>query len=178
MKYFLKSGAGGTFEVDVKELSDGSWQVRCGDRELVAHFRDVDRLGQYAAVLDGRAYAASIEEQDEQHLRVNIAGVSFTMEALDERERAASELVKDRPARAEEVRAPMPGILVAWRAAVGEVIPPGGAIAVLEAMKMQNEVCSEHGGVLEELCADPGKAVEAGQVLARLAPPPASKDSR
>jgi biotin carboxyl carrier protein len=153
MKYFLKSSAGGSFEVEITARDDGRWTVRCGDREQVADFRDVDRLGQYAAVLDGRAYA------------------SFTLEALDERERAAGELVKDRPARAEEVRAPMPGILVAWRAEVGARIAPGGAIAVLEAMKMQNEVCSEHGGVLAELCAEPGKPVEAGQVLARLSPP-------
>lgn len=171
MKYFLKSSAGGSFEVEITARDDGRWTVRCGDREQVADFRDVDRLGQYAAVLDGRAYAASIEEQDDQHLRVHIAGASFTLEALDERERAAGELVKDRPARAEEVRAPMPGILVAWRAEVGARIAPGGAIAVLEAMKMQNEVCSEHGGVLAERCAEPGKPVEAGQVLARLSPP-------
>lgn len=173
MKYFLKSSAGGVFEVEVEARDDGRWTVRCGDREQVADFRDVDRLGQYAAVLDGRSYAASIEEQDEQHLRVHIAGAAFTIEALDERERAAGELVKDRPARAEELRAPMPGVLVGWRAAPGDLIPPGGAVAVLEAMKMQNEVCSEHGGVLQELCAEAGKPVDAGQVLARLAPPAA-----
>ena len=172
MKYFLKSGAGGTYEVDVEERADGSWTVRCGGRELQADFRDVDRLGQYTAVIDGRAYGASIEESDEQHLRVNIAGASFSMEALDERERAAGELVRDRPSRAEELRAPMPGILVAWRAEPGALIAPGGAVAVLEAMKMQNEVCSEHGGVLEALCAEVGKPVDAGQVLARLAPAP------
>lgn len=171
MKYFLKSGAGGTFEVEVRELEGGGWKVRCGDRELTADFRDVDRLGQYTVLLDGRAYAASIEEQDEQHLRVNLAGASFTMEVLDERERAAGELVKDRPARAEEVRAPMPGILVAWRVAPGDTVAPGGALAVLEAMKMQNEVCSEHGGVVAELCVPAAQAVESGQLLARLAPP-------
>lgn len=172
MKYFLRSGAGGAHEVEVIEREDGSWTVRCGGAEMVADFRDVDRLGQYAVLLDGRAYAASIEEQDEQHLRVHIAGASFTMEALDERERAAGDLVKDRPARAEEVRAPMPGILVAWRVAPGDTVPPGGAVAVLEAMKMQNEVCSEHGGVVAELCVEAGKPVDAGQPLARLAPAP------
>lgn len=174
MKYFLRSGGGARYEVEVRERDDGSWTVRCGGREHVADFRDVDRLGQYAVLLDGRSYAASIEENDEQHLRVQIAGADFTIEALDERERAAGELTKGRPARPEELRAPMPGVLVAWRVAPGETVEPGGALAVLEAMKMQNDVCSEHGGVVQELLVPAGQPVDAGQPLARLAPPSAS----
>lgn len=173
MKYFLRGAGGARFEVEVVERGDGAWTVRCGGAEHLADFRDVDRLGQYAVLLDGRSYAASIEEQDEQHLRVHIAGASFTIEALDERERAAGALVKDRPARAEELRAPMPGVLAGWRVAPGDAVPAGGAVAVLEAMKMQNEICAEHDGVVAELCVPAGQPVDAGQLLARLAPPPA-----
>ncbi len=170
MKYFLRSGSGRAFEVEVVEQGDGRWRVRCGGEELLADFQDVDRLGQYAVLLNGRSYAASIEESDEQHLRVNIAGAAFTMEALDERERAAGELVRDKPARAENVKAPMPGILVAVRVRPGDRVEAGAAVAVLEAMKMQNEIAAEHGGVVVEVCAAEGKPVDAGQVLIRLQP--------
>lgn len=170
MKYFLRGASGRAFEVEILEKGEGTWIVRCGDREIAADFRDVDRLGQYAVLLDGRSYAASIEESDKQHLRVNIAGASFGMEALDERERAAGELVKDRPARAEVIKAPMPGILVAVSVKAGDVVAPGGPVALLEAMKMQNEVTAELGGVVDEVLAQAGQAVDAGQPLLRLKP--------
>lgn len=170
MKYFLRSSGGRAFEVEVIERGDGLWTLRCGDREIQADFRDVDRLGQYAVLLDGRSYAASIEEADDQHLRVNIAGAAFAMEALDERERAAGELTRDKPARAEAIRAPMPGILVDLRVKAGDAVAAGAPVAVLEAMKMQNEIVAEHGGVVEEVCAVAGKPVDAGQVIVRLKP--------
>lgn len=170
MKYFLRGASGRSFEVEVIEKGVGTWILRSAGREIAADFRDVDRLGQYAVLLDGRSYAASIEENDQQHLRVNIAGASFSMEAFDERERAAGELVKDRPPRAEVIKAPMPGILLEIRVQAGDVVPPGGAVALLEAMKMQNEVAAEHGGVVAEILAQAGQAVDAGQPLVRLQP--------
>jgi biotin carboxyl carrier protein len=170
VKYFLKSRGGRSFEIEVTEAGAGLWRVRCGGREIAADFRDVDRLGQYAVLLDGRSYAASIEESDGQRLRVNIAGAAFALEALDERERAAGELVKDRPARAAAVVAPMPGILVAVRVRPGERVAAGLAVAVLAAMKMQNELAPERDGVVEEICAEAGKPVDAGQTIVRLRP--------
>ena len=124
------SGSSGrAFEVEVLEKGEGTWTVRCAGREIAADFRDVDRLGQYAVLLDGRSYAASIEESDLQHLRVNIAGASYGMEALDERERAAGELVKDRPARAETIKAPMPGIVLAVSVKAGDLVAAGAPVA-------------------------------------------------
>jgi biotin carboxyl carrier protein len=170
VKYFLRSKSGRAFEIDVIEQGDGAWSVRCGGREIAADFRDVDRLGQYAVLLDDRSYAASIEESDDQHLRLNIAGAFFGMEAFDERERAAGELVKGKPARAENVTAPMPGILVAIHVQAGERVAAGAPVALLEAMKMQNEITAEHGGVVAEICAEAGKPVDSGQVILRLKP--------
>ncbi len=170
MKYFLRSKSGRAFEVEVIEKGDGAWSVRCGGREIAADFRDVDRLGQYTVLLDGRSYAASIEESDDQHLRLNIAGAVFGMEAFDERERAAGELVRDQPARAESVKAPMPGILVAIHVRAGDRVEAGAPVALLEAMKMQNEIATEHGGVVAEVCAEAGQPVDSGQVILRLKP--------
>jgi hypothetical protein len=73
MKYFLESKSGRTFEVEVNELADEAMSVTIDGREISADFIDVDRRGQYAAVLDWCSFAASIEETDEQHLTVNIA---------------------------------------------------------------------------------------------------------
>ena len=64
----------------------------------------------------------------------------------------------------------MPGVIISLAVAVGDVLLPGAAIAVLEAMKMQNEVACLHGGVVEEVLIASGQTVEANQVLIKLAP--------
>jgi glutaconyl-CoA/methylmalonyl-CoA decarboxylase subunit gamma len=170
MKYFLKTQSGREFTLEIAhERSDG-YVIQLGDRVIQADFTDVDRLGQHAAILNGRSYAVSIEESDEQHLLVNIAGESFTIVAQDEREKAADEVAGHGPPKAEVVKAPMPGVIISLAVAVGDVLLPGAAIAVLEAMKMQNEVACLHGGVVEEVLIASGQTVEANQVLIKLAP--------
>ena len=83
---------------------------------------------------------------------------------------AADEVAGQGPAKAEVVKASMPGVIVSVAAAVGDVLEQGAPVAVLEAMKMQNEVACLHGGVVEEVLVAAGESVEANQALIRLAP--------
>lgn len=70
----------------------------------------------------------------------------------------------------EEVRAPIPGRVVSVAVALGVNVAPGGLLLVLEAMKMQNEIRSEHGGTVIRLDVENGKAVESGALLVTLRP--------
>jgi len=62
--------------------------------------------------------------------------------------------------------APMPGSVIAVRAAVGDVVAEGQPILVMEAMKMQHTIVAPYAGTVTELAAEPGQQVEAGAVLA------------
>ncbi|HJK97086.1 MAG TPA: biotin/lipoyl-containing protein, partial [Polyangiaceae bacterium LLY-WYZ-14_1] len=66
--------------------------------------------------------------------------------------------------------APMPGQVVALRAAVGDPVTPGQVLLVLEAMKMEHAVTAPEAGTVEALPVAPGDQVEAGQVLAVVTP--------
>lgn len=68
----------------------------------------------------------------------------------------------------EEVRAPIPGRVVEVLAPTGVSLSPGSPILVLEAMKMQNLITTQFGGLVRELQVRSGEAVEKGQVLAIL----------
>jgi biotin carboxyl carrier protein len=65
-----------------------------------------------------------------------------------------------------EVRAPMPGLVVALPRRTGEPVAAGDAVAVVEAMKMQMDVPSPVRGRLEDVRAKVGQEVGGGQVLA------------
>jgi propionyl-CoA carboxylase alpha chain/3-methylcrotonyl-CoA carboxylase alpha subunit len=67
-----------------------------------------------------------------------------------------------------EVRAPMPGRIVAVSAANGDTLAKGAPIAVMEAMKMEYALTAPVTGVLEGLGAKVGDQVEEGAVLARV----------
>ena len=66
--------------------------------------------------------------------------------------------------------APMPGSVIAVRAAVGDVVQEGQAILVMEAMKMQHTIAAPYAGTVTELSASAGQQVEAGVVLAIVEP--------
>jgi 3-methylcrotonyl-CoA carboxylase alpha subunit len=69
---------------------------------------------------------------------------------------------------ATELRAPMPGRIVAIPAAVGAEVKRGDPIIVIEAMKMQNALAAPSTGTLQVIHVKPGDTVEAGQLLAKI----------
>ncbi len=174
MKYFLRSSSGRRLEVEVEHDPPSTFRLRVDGRNLRADLVDVDRQGQYAACLDDRSFAAAIEQRDDQHLLVTLGGECFVIQATDEREQAAGALASTRP-RAETVKASMPGIVVRVSVTAGEAVSAGQPLLVLEAMKMQNEVCAEHVGVVSTVEVSPGQAVAAGEIMLRLDPPAASR---
>ena len=62
--------------------------------------------------------------------------------------------------------APMPGKVVRLLCAAGDQVTAGQGVAVVEAMKMQNEVQSPKAGQVLELRVREGQTVNAGEVLA------------
>ena len=63
------------------------------------------------------------------------------------------------------VVAPMPGRLVQVLVELGDTVLAGQGLAVVEAMKMENEVTSPAAGVVSEVRAAAGDSVESGGVL-------------
>jgi len=66
------------------------------------------------------------------------------------------------------VEAPMPGLVRAIDAEVGQSVAKGDRLAVLEAMKMEHSLLAARDGVVAEVLAQPGDQVEAGAALVRL----------
>ena len=63
---------------------------------------------------------------------------------------------------------PMPGLIVEILAGKGDRVFRGQNLVVLESMKMESGVASPTDGVIEEVRATPGQAVETGDVLIRF----------
>ncbi len=67
-----------------------------------------------------------------------------------------------------KVNSPMPGKIIAVKAAVGQAVKKGEVLLILEAMKMENEIVSPQDGTVASINVSAGQSVEAGNVLATL----------
>ena len=67
------------------------------------------------------------------------------------------------------IASPMQGTLLALEVAEGDHVEAGQIVAVVEAMKMENEVASLHAGTVAHVHVQVGQGVQAGQILLELA---------
>jgi biotin carboxyl carrier protein len=77
--------------------------------------------------------------------------------------------VVSRPASsARAVRSPLPGIILSIHCKVGDVVKKGQKLLVLEAMKMENTITSDHDGEIMEIKVSQGEAVLEGAELVTI----------
>ncbi|MBX6753958.1 biotin/lipoyl-containing protein [Thermorudis peleae] len=67
-----------------------------------------------------------------------------------------------------QVTASMSGIVSRICVQPGDVVQPGDTVVVLESMKMEVTVATEHGGVVKDVRVREGEFVDEGAVLVEL----------
>ncbi len=65
-----------------------------------------------------------------------------------------------------QVKAPMPGTILAVKKNVGEAVKAGDVIVVLEAMKMENDIVAPCDGTVKSINAPKGSTVNTDDVIA------------
>lgn len=92
---------------------------------------------------------------------VEIESVSETQGTIAVNQQAAPTPI----AGGAEIKTPMAGTILDVRVAVGQQVKKGQVIAILEAMKLENEVVSTVDGVVKQVLVNKGQAVINQQVL-------------
>jgi len=172
MKFWALMGTGAKRrELDIDVHLDGDKLVLdTGDESVVA---DVARLPDgesYSLIVDGKSYEVAIEGEDGE-LAVNLDGRRFDASVRSPLEKTLREVRKSGPASsASVVKAPMPGLIVDLKVAPGDRVTTGQPVAIIEAMKMQNELAAESDGEVKTIHVETGQTVEAGRDLITLGP--------
>jgi biotin carboxyl carrier protein len=121
--------------------------------------------GIYSILIGGAAFEACAESTP-AGLRIAVGESEFTVTVQDPRKWRPS---RDSALEAEgrqSVIAPMPGRVVRLLVKSGDGVEAGQGIAVVEAMKMQNEVRAPKSGTVERLLVSENQAVSAGEAIA------------
>ena len=72
------------------------------------------------------------------------------------------------PTNATKVVAPMPGKIVDVKVSVGQTVKEGDLVAILEAMKMENEVFASCAGTIASVNTTAGTMVETNDVIVTI----------
>ncbi len=145
--------------------------------------------GRYSLLINHQSYEVVVrrlEADDEggQRYEVILNGQPYEVRLEDERERALASLAGGGHESGDAaVKAPMPGLVVNIPVALGDAVQRGQTVAVLEAMKMENDLGAPRSGIIKDIKVRAGQAVNQGQPLVIVgdagasAPQPASEEN-
>ena len=105
-------------------------------------------------------------------MEVIVGGELFHIAVQDEWERRLAGIQRKEATNTGNtvVKAPMPGQVIAVPATPDQAIKTGQALAVLSAMKMENEIRSPRDGKVTAVHVSPGDKVEQGAPLVTIGP--------
>ena len=130
----------------------------------------LDRESGIASLSDGSHSVLCVVEGHGSDWVVTIRGRRIAVTARSWRERvlAEAESAAGGGGGPVEVRATLPGLVVAVAVREGDEVGEGDTLLTIEAMKMQNEVRAPRAGRVAGLAAAPGQTVAAGTPLLRI----------
>jgi propionyl-CoA carboxylase alpha chain len=120
----------------------------------------------FRGLLDGQPFTASVRPAAEgfviRHRAAQARVLVLTPRSAELHEKLPPKQAAD---TSKMVLSPMPGLVVSLDVAVGQEVRSGEAVAVIEAMKMQNIIRAERDGVVKAVNAKAGDSVAADEVL-------------
>lgn len=140
----------------------------------------------YNLKINGKDYSVTINSVEGRTADVTVNGTSYSVEMENEipsapapKQNAAAPAAAPSPAQAPAaapaagpgtvVRSPLPGVIISIDVKEGQAIKKGQKVAVLEAMKMENEIQAETDGTVSSILVQKGDSVLEGAEIIKLA---------
>ena len=139
-------------------------------------------MKEYKFKINGKEYAVAIGEADGKMLTVNVNGADYQVELENAPAQVAAagttssvaNKKADAPADSSAasapkasgagttIKSPLPGIIISIDVKEGQAVKRGQKVAVIEAMKMENDILAECDGTITAIHARKGDSVLEG----------------
>ena len=135
-------------------------------------------MKEYKYKINGQEYKVAVGDIENNIAEVSVNGTTYKVEL--EQAAAPAPVVKSvKPAAAPRteagtkvvaggagaVKAPLPGVILDLKVNVGDTVAAGDTVVILEAMKMENNIHTDKGGVVKSICVNKGDSVLEGADL-------------
>lgn len=134
-------------------------------------------IKQYKITVNGKLYDVSVEEVGEILGGVQASKTISTFVNTDNtninnnNEKQISNKPQDSipiDENAISIKAPMPGTILSFNVSVGDTVSEGQVLAILEAMKMENELVAPASGKVKSIHVEKGSSVVENQIILQI----------
>ncbi|TAH20415.1 MAG: biotin/lipoyl-binding protein [Cytophagales bacterium] len=136
---------------------------------------DIEKMGEdeFHILYQDRSYSAEIVKADyaEKSFTVKINGNTYQLAAQDRFDLLLEKLGMGKAVsqKLNDLKAPMPGLIMEVLVKEGDVVKKGDSLLILEAMKMENIIKSAGEGTIKAVKIQKGERVEKNHVLINFA---------
>lgn len=140
----------------------------------------------YKFKINGKDYDVTIGEAEGKMLQVNVNGADYQVELENAPASVPAAPAAAAPAAAtpapaapaapkaptgagEKVNSPLPGVIVEVSVKEGQAVKSGQKVAVLEAMKMENEISAPKDGTITAIHVNKGDSILEGAPIVTIA---------
>ena len=142
-------------------------------------------MKEYKFKINGKEYNVAVNGIEGKIADVNVNGVNYSVELENEvspavqaapaaapaaKEASAAPAAAPKPAGAgKAVTSPLPGVIIEVSVKEGQAVKAGQKVAVIEAMKMENEIQAETDGTVTAVLVSKGDSVLEGAEIVKIA---------
>ncbi len=145
------------FDIDLQNENFAAWDIIAISED---RFHILKNNRSYTAIIVHKNLAA-------KSITININGHNYMVILKDKMDLLLEKMGIAHAAsnKINQIKAPMPGLVLDIKVAVGDSLQKGDAVLVLEAMKMENVLKAQGEGTVKSIDIQKGDAVEKGQLL-------------
>lgn len=142
-------------------------------------------MKKYKFKINGQTYEVEIGEFEGNNATVAVNGTSYAVEIQGEDKKTKTPVLARKPVvnkpgegdikksedtgKVYKVNSPLPGTIKKINITVGATVKAGDCLMIMEAMKMDNNVMAEKGGVVKAIRVKEGDSILQGDTLVELA---------
>lgn len=158
-------------KISLEKKGDQTYEVRDGETVLQADIRQVSE-NELLILIGTQSFSVQLAPGTTDRTFVSVSGRQFILRRPEE-ETAGFEGGEEKAHEGQlRVKAPMPGKVIKIAVAEGEVVRKNQTLAIVEAMKMENELKAALEAVVKKIHAKAGDRVDSEKVLIELEPKP------
>ncbi|MGB0369330.1 MAG: biotin/lipoyl-containing protein [Flavobacteriales bacterium] len=124
----------------------------------------------YHVIKDNQSYNVEVLEAEPGTHRIKVNGNVYEAETIDKFDELLKKLGMEKGGvgKVNELKAPMPGLVLEVSVEVGATVAKGDRLLVLEAMKMENVIKSPTDATIASIEINKSETVEKNQVMIRF----------
>ncbi len=152
---------------------DTTYEITFSDDQILLNGEpvnwDLSRLSahQFHIIRNNKSYSVEVLENNEKMVRLRVNDQILEVETKDRMDLLLERLGMDKALEEvlNDVRAPMPGLILKVEVEEGQEVSKGDPLMILEAMKMENVLKAAGDGTVKAVKVSQGDTVEKNQVL-------------